>query len=293
VPKLELIVVGVDFSELALEALGWVARHLAPDAELALVHVLETPSLSPLYRTVLPPRDELVEMAREPAREELKKVAASLNDRRLTTEVRTGRPDEELADVAEERGADLIVIGEHGRYRGPGGGLGSTAEPLLHRSPAPVLIARNLPEGVPRRILLPLEESEAMDRVLDWARFLVERFDAEAVAIHVLTQILHAHLRLVSTPRKADEAVRAAGAEVRRWIGEILESAGFPAGTVVECPAGQPGRQIVAAADRHRSELIVMGSRAAGAVGRALVGSVAGAVLRDAACSVLVVPTHR
>jgi nucleotide-binding universal stress UspA family protein len=42
------IVVGIDFSEASLAAARWVADHLAPDAELLLVHVVSLPR-PPVY----------------------------------------------------------------------------------------------------------------------------------------------------------------------------------------------------------------------------------------------------
>ena len=48
----------------------------------------------------------------------------------------------EIAHAAERHGADLIVIGSHGR-RGIGRLLGSTAHGVLHRAPCDVLTVRS------------------------------------------------------------------------------------------------------------------------------------------------------
>ena len=50
-----------------------------------------------------------------------------------------------IADVAEEEGADLIVIGTRGQTRVAGLLLGSVTQRLLHIAPCPVLVVP--PEG--------------------------------------------------------------------------------------------------------------------------------------------------
>ena len=52
---------------------------------------------------------------------------------------------------------------------------------------------------------------------------------------------------------------------------------------------GDPGDQIVAAAEAERVDMIIVGSHGRGTVGRLLLGSVSEHVVRSAACPVLVV----
>ena len=52
-----------------------------------------------------------------------------------------GKPPAEIHRLAEELGADLIVIGTHGRH-GMGLMLGSTANAVLHGTPCSVLAVR-------------------------------------------------------------------------------------------------------------------------------------------------------
>lgn len=55
---------------------------------------------------------------------------------------RVGRPAVEIRSHAERVGADLIVIGSHGRHGLPGLLLGSTANGVLHNAPCDVLTVR-------------------------------------------------------------------------------------------------------------------------------------------------------
>ena len=56
-------------------------------------------------------------------------------------------PADALIDVAEERGATMIVIGTRGESPVVGAILGSTAYKLLHRSTVPVLVVPAPDEG--------------------------------------------------------------------------------------------------------------------------------------------------
>ena len=57
---------------------------------------------------------------------------------------------------------------------------------------------------------------------------------------------------------------------------------------------GNPAEEILLAAERHRADLIVMGSKGLTVLDRYLLGSVSRKVARHALCSVLVVrPTRR
>lgn len=63
--------------------------------------------------------------------------------------------------------------------------------------------------------------------------------------------------------------------------------------TMVAVRIGRAAREIVAYAEIHRAELIVMGTHGGTGVSRVLTGSVAEQVVRTAACPVLTVPPRR
>jgi nucleotide-binding universal stress UspA family protein len=56
------------------------------------------------------------------------------------TELVPKKAAEGLVAVAEERGADMIVVGTHGEHPLAGAILGSVPHKLLHLSPVPVLV---------------------------------------------------------------------------------------------------------------------------------------------------------
>lgn len=137
VPKKQVIV-PVDFSEPSLEAVR-VARGLvdAPGA-LHIVHVL--PMLSPMDPGVVWDawNDET---RREHAIDALKKhVDAAASGAAMS--VRIGDPAREVANLAQEIGAELIVIPSHGRTGAARVLIGSVAERVVRHAHCPVLVLR-------------------------------------------------------------------------------------------------------------------------------------------------------
>ena len=135
-----------DFSEGA-EA-GWnVALALAMqfEAEVILLHVVpEPPRLTEAYQRGYTP-ERFIEATAVEARRLLEHLAAKAADCDLKTswKVRRGVEFREISAAAAEEGADLIVLGTHGRSALPGLLLGSVAERVAGAAPCPVLLVRS------------------------------------------------------------------------------------------------------------------------------------------------------
>ena len=146
--RYQTLVVPFDFSEHALAALR-EAQELARDlgASLHLVHVLWSPQAayaigSPGMVVTPPPID--TEAIREHAKTALEPIAAGLDlESPVTTHVIDGfNVADSIRACAAELGADLIVMGTHGRTGLAHAFLGSVAERVLRRAPCPVLTVR-------------------------------------------------------------------------------------------------------------------------------------------------------
>ena len=139
------ILFAADFSDDALQV-GERAREMARwcGARLSLIHVVEdiNISLGGGYE-LLPILPELPDEAllRE-AREMLRELAQRLGMEQAETGVVNAPSTKEgILDAARECGADLIVVGSHGRH-GLALLLGSTANAVLHGAPCDVLAVR-------------------------------------------------------------------------------------------------------------------------------------------------------
>ena len=139
------ILVPTDFGD-AAERARTVALELARrfDARVTLVHVWTVPSA--VYGEGLAwPTDDL-EAAAQRALDAA--LAASVAVYPATKAVlRVGVPFERILETAKDLGADLLVMGTHGRRGIAHLVLGSVAEKIVRLSPVPVLTVGEPPEG--------------------------------------------------------------------------------------------------------------------------------------------------
>lgn len=70
----------------------------------------------------------------------------------VTTDVREGRPAEEVVSHADAVDADLVVTGTRGRHGEDRFLIGSVAETVVRTCPVPVLTVRRLTDEDPRRV---------------------------------------------------------------------------------------------------------------------------------------------
>ena len=184
--------------------------------------------------------------------------------------------------------ADIIVMGPHRGKPGTIPFLGSTADRVVRTADVPVLIAR-APLSLPlRRVLVPLDLSEpalgALHLALEWQQSLpaADQDVQELVVLHVIPQVLdsgdlegvvgqdlHGEVR--------DTIADVAGAEHVHLREEVRWG---------DSPAAVINQVIV----EEQVDLVVLGTHGYGLIKRALVGSVASAVARAAACPVLLIP---
>ncbi len=143
---LATIVCGLDDSDGARAALR-LADMLATwlGARLLLAHVAPSPHL-PGTSTVAGAREKLRELELANGKELLGRLAAAENvPASVEQRVAFGTPGGTLADIAEEEGAGLLVVGSRGRGAVKSAVLGSVSTELIASSPCPVVV---VPPGV-------------------------------------------------------------------------------------------------------------------------------------------------
>lgn len=139
------ILLTTDFSDTSKKAFApalTLARKFG--AKIILAYV-EDFSLAPLVEYVAIDIEEIRERQHEQAQKRLREIVEKDFGRGVAVEVETpmGVPHQEIARLAKERKADLIVIATHGRGFISQLILGSTTEKVLRHSPCPVLIVRS------------------------------------------------------------------------------------------------------------------------------------------------------
>lgn len=143
-PSRPMIVVGVDGSEPSIAALRWAAQQArVTDADIHAVTGYEIP-----ISVVWVPTYTEEDYARD-ARQTLgRAVAEALGPEPgvyIEKHLVQKRPAHALTDAAA--GAQLLVIGHHGRGELPGMHLGSVASYCVHHAPCPVVVVRGRHTG--------------------------------------------------------------------------------------------------------------------------------------------------
>jgi nucleotide-binding universal stress UspA family protein len=143
-------------------------------------------------------------------------------------------------------------------------------------------------EGKMKRILIATDGSPAALQAVEVGLELAEEHAGQVTFVHVapaadVLPVAFAMSGPVSVPHEVDD-------NDRHTLDEALalaEERGVPA--LTRLLVGNAAKKIVAFADEIDADVIVVGSRGLGALGRTVLGSVSGKVLRDAKRPVLVV----
>jgi len=161
------VLVPTDFSESATHALRYALEEAAlHHATVTLLHVLPPHTGTEVYYITgapgvevgfdpvlegrlgasIPPRPTVVRQDHdEEALTQLRDLMPASFHGAWEVEVAAGPPAESIVHVAHERGADLIVMGTHGRTGLHHVLLGSVAEKVVRLAPCPVLTVRRAP----------------------------------------------------------------------------------------------------------------------------------------------------
>lgn len=278
------ILVGFDLSEPSIVAAQWTARHLDGESTLVLAHAICVPEPPSFLRQLYPPTEPLIENARRGAAIRLAEFARRMSHPQLRAEVRVGRPEDVLTTLAEELGAELVVVGLHGQRNGLWRVLGSTAERVVRRTGTSVLLARRLPEPGLRTVLCALDESDLTPLVLEWTMRLAKPTGARIVFAHV-ARSSHAVAIDAVTRRDFEEGVRARATDWMRSQAGVADEGR----TSVDVVFGDPAFELLELAERARADLIVIGHHGVARAPTGCLGSVAEFLMRNATRPVLIV----
>jgi nucleotide-binding universal stress UspA family protein len=261
---------------------------LPPSTTLRITMVVTLPSVA---RDV-PSVREFERSVADEARSVLDKARAALTRRGLTieTEVAVGDPKAEIVRIAEEWGADLVVLGARGLSPIKRFFLGSVSVAVASHARCSVLVVK----GRPRKLgsmLVAFDGSEDSFRAVRFLRSLALPRQTKVRLLSVIEPSRY--------PTSAPKALRGQlvgmlkelESERRGQLEKALEKAAIELGDkmtrVTRATAtGDPATVIAAGSN---ADLIVVGARGQGGMARLLLGSVSEKVLRDAKCPVLIV----
>ena len=280
----KIVIVPLDGSQEAEQALP-VAQLIAGrhDAKLKLVSVVEVTAEFDAWIETAPfsLEGELDSWLAE-RREYLGNVANRLGDG-VETEVRVGRPADEIRAAVEASEDVVVVIASHGR-----GGLqqlvlGSVALKVIHDVHNPV-IAVHIQGGEAaapaalERVLLPTDGSEFSESIIESALAVIGEPKPQLHLVRVMeTPTWGLASQDAGLVGQYLESTREINEQHLAKLADELRQRGYE--VTAELRDGKPGDQILAAAADYGADMIAMATHGRGGIGRLLLGSVAQHVL--------------
>ena len=283
---LDKILVGVDDTPSGRDAVV-LACTLAggEDADVLLLGAYTDPLLSfpPVLRHDLHRAQDveqvLLKVRREHAPQARTRTAPDLS------------PGRALCHAVEREHPGLLVLGSSHKAAAGRVGAGRTGRQVLHGAACAVaLAARGLHEApfALRRVIVGVDRSEEAGAALAVAVALARRADAKLLVVTVVDDRLPATTAPAGMALELaqwDELVKAQRTLSEQLLGDVLAREQFGEG---ELRVGDPAEELAGAA--HGADLLVLGSRHWGPLSRLVVGSTGEELVRNAPCSLLVVP---
>jgi nucleotide-binding universal stress UspA family protein len=290
--------VAIDFSPSSDEALRQAhERAVSTGAQLVVCHIVP----NELRSNLLFPHITRLAALQFPQDMEQIADAASVRVNEVTGResgdfeliVEDGTPQALILQTAEERMADLIIMGSHGQTSASEVLLGSVTDSVLRHAHCPVLIVR-AGENT-RRIVAGTDFSDPALPALTAAADEAVRVGGQLTVVHCLDLVWSpaAYPAMAFggapfnvSPEKMQELQRIATERLEESVSQLK----IASETVVT--TGSAGTTLLDIAKERKADLLVVGTIGRTGLRRALLGSVAETVSKAAPCSVLVVRSH-
>jgi nucleotide-binding universal stress UspA family protein len=284
------VLIAFDGSECARRALDDVQRAGLPaDTEVCVLAVIENWLPPPSSLELVEHLDydqEYLTLARGAAMA----LEVAQPSWRIKAETHAGSPARAVLDKAAEWGADLIVVGSHGRSALGRLFFGSISQKVLHHATCAVRIARGRVEepATPLRLLVGVDGSPSSEAALnamlqrEWppateVRLVTALWTIPPVTTHqpigpVTAWVMEENARVRAAVDTAVAQCRAAGLQVEAILKDDV-----------------PQKLLLEEAETWDADCIFVGAHGMNVLERFMIGSVSSAIASRAHCSVEVV----
>ncbi|WP_301533927.1 universal stress protein [Pseudomonas sp. CAN1] len=206
--------------------------------------------------------------------------------------VERGDPNQQILAAAKKQACEMLVMGAHRKSVLRDIFVGTTVERVLRAGQLPVLVVNQPAAGQYRDLLIALDTSPASAHAVEVANDLGMLEGAVRRGVYAFSPLAKGMMQYSGvSEERIDEFV---GSESRQAVDELKK---FLHEQHLEdrideqlVAVGLPGNVLQRMVDKHRPDLLVMGTRGMGGIKRALIGSVADYALRELDCDILVVP---
>ena len=204
-------------------------------------------------------------------------------------EVAAGRTTDAILEGARSVNADTIALATRRVSVLARAVLGSGTRRVVLHSTIPVLVANpdalitsESSPDVPDTIIVPLDGSELSEKSVPYAMALAQRAGARIVFLRSTT---------LAFASEGSADMTAAGRECTEYLARFQAKA-EEAGVTAECKVtpGDPARAIIDTSKSEEGSIVVMTTQGRSGFRRAVLGSVADQVIRDAPTPVMVIP---
>ena len=281
---IERVLIAVDLSPGAEKVLA-AAENLAStfNSEITLLTILPQPGDNS------PEMQDLTEIVREAALNKMEQYKTRLIEKgaKVSDAITVlGSAFDWIIRFGEDIDVNLVVLAtDHGVFGKTNHGMGITAERVCRKSTKPVWVVAGEPMTELNNILCPIDWSEPSRRALKNSIHLARQFNAKLTVLHVTRQLSS----IFGFDVSIDEFQKHRYFEKEKeHLAEFVSEFDF-AGVEWESrfEVGDPAEHIVAMAKTIDPELVIMGSVGRTGLSRLLMGSVAGDVIHELPCSVI------
>jgi nucleotide-binding universal stress UspA family protein len=248
---LKRILFPVDFSDRSLRAASYAEAFAGRfDAELVLLHVIEPPTYNSTMDDLREIRPEQIETFFGP---ELKQL-------RTTRAIERGEAGRTIVEYACKNNVDLIMMPTNGLGIFRRLIIGSNTAKVLHDADCPVWTGIHLENAPPldeikcRRVLCAVDLKPVSAKVLDWAHWMAQEYQAELVVTHVTPEMAGGAARYFDGA--FDAAMRE---EAAKAIDELQKTVGSNAEVRIE--TGDPAATVACIAKDVGADLLVVGRK--------------------------------
>lgn len=288
------IVVGIDGSAGSLPAFSWALRQAhGCAAEVLAVYAWQVPALAYSAPGYIPPEKESLDAeAKRILAGALKASGITPGAAGVSLRVGNGPAADVIAEVCDETGAEMAVVGSRGHGRIAEILLGSTSRSLLQKSKVPLAI---VPAGADSpgdgRIVVGVDGSIGSQLALKWALSRASRLGGDVEAVMVIpgpSPDLPPHLPEALRTRAGEESP--AARQLAHLVDSAVREAPAVAGKVTETVLhGSPSHALHLHA--NGADMVVLGRRGLGSTHEAFSGSVSSWCSHHTNRPVVIVPT--
>jgi nucleotide-binding universal stress UspA family protein len=283
------VLIPVDFSppsRLAVDHAIAFARRFR--SRLLLLHVMEAP---PALAYTYPADYAKIETQH---RDQAWRMLAALvapedqDDLDLEVMITAGTIEEEISATIREAKADAVVMGTHGRGLFGRAFIGSVTQHMLRKVPVPILTVCRVTRPLTfKRILYATDLSEASNRGFRSVLEFADTTRSTVAIVHAVHEPTLAYVEAGMPPADKRQLLDGAREQLKALEAEAFERKIKIETLLLE---GNPAATILKAAEEECADLIVMTVSKKGLIERALLGSTAERVFREAHLPVLSIP---